>query len=88
MPSMAAEFEEALKPIFQFITNPNVISFEDDILILIKSMIKKSKKVSPILWEMFDLLPNVLVKNKGQMGDLLDTVNYFMIYGKDEFAQR
>jgi len=85
---MTAEFEEVLKPIFQFIANPNAISFEDDILILIKSMIKKSKKVSPILWEMFDLLPNVLVKNKGQMGDLLDTINYFMIYGKDEFRLR
>jgi len=88
MPKMTAEFEEALKPIFQFIANPNAISFEDDILILIKSMIKKSKTVSPILWEMFDLLPNVLLKNKGQMGDLLDTINYFMIYGKDEFRQR
>jgi hypothetical protein len=40
------------------------------------------------MWEMFDLLPNVVVKNKGILGDLLDTINYFMMYGKEEFAQR
>ena len=46
---MSANFEELLKPIFRFISEPKNISFEDDILILIKSLIKKQRKVSPML---------------------------------------
>ena len=40
------------------------------------------------MWEMFDHFPKVVSKAKGQMGDLLDTMNYFVLYGKEEFAQR
>jgi len=83
---MQEPFEEALKPVFRFISEPNLIAFEDDILLLLKSMIKKSKKVSPTMWEMFDHFPKVVIKAKGQMGDLLDTINHFVMYGKEEFA--
>lgn len=62
---MQEQFEEALKPIFRFISEPTQISFEDDILLLLKSMIKKSKSVSPIMWEMFDHFPKVISKAKG-----------------------
>lgn len=88
MQQMREQFEEALKPIFRFISEPEKISFEDDILLLLKSMIKKSKSVTPVMWEMFDHFPKILAKSKGQLGDLLDTLNSFMIYGKDQFAQR
>ena len=40
-----SQFEEELKPIFRFISDPTKISFEDDILLLIKSIIKKRKAV-------------------------------------------
>lgn len=88
MPDMKAEFEEVLKPVFQLIVNPKAISFDDDIVVLIKSFVKKSKEISPVMWELFDLLPNVVQKNKGELVDLLDTINYFMVYGKEQFAQR
>ena len=51
-------------------------------------MIKKSKAVSPVMWEIFDHFPKVVSKAKGQLGDLLDTINAFMVHGKDTFAQR
>ena len=54
---LSAEFEELLKPVFRFISEPSKISFEDDILLLIKSLIKKQKKVSPLMWEIFDFIP-------------------------------
>ncbi len=88
MAKMREPFEEALKPIFRFVSEPQSITFEDDILLLLKSMIKKSQSVTPIMWEMFDHFPKLLTKSRGQLGDLLDTLNSFMIHGKDEFAQR
>ena len=57
-------------------------------MLLLKSIIKKTKKVTSVMWEMFDHFPAIVSKSKGQLGDLLDTVNHFMTYGKDEFAQR
>lgn len=65
MPTMKDEFEQVLKPVFQLLLNPKAISFDDDIVLLIKSFIKKSKEISPVMWELFDLLPNVVAKNKG-----------------------
>lgn len=44
--------------------------------------------MTDVMWEMFDHFPNIVTKAKGQLGDLLDTVNHFMSYGKEEFAQR
>lgn len=85
---MQDKFEECLKPIFQFVSEPEKIAFEDDILLLLKSMIRKRKGVTPVMWEMFEHFPKIVAKSKGQLGDLLDTINSFMVYGKQEFAQR
>lgn len=71
-----------LKPVFSFIQDVKHISFEDDIILLLKSLIRKSKSVSEINWQMFDLFPNVVAKNKGALGDLLDTLNTYLFYGK------
>ena len=46
--------EEALKPILLFIENPTRITFEDEIILIVKTMIKNSQTISPIQWEMFD----------------------------------
>ena len=51
-------------------------------------MIKKRKQVTPIMWEIFDMFPNVLTKSKGQLGDLLDAINVYMQYGKEQFVTR
>ncbi len=54
---MSSEFEELLKPIFRFISEPKKIKFEDDILLIIKGLIKKRKTVSPLMWEIFEYFP-------------------------------
>ena len=74
--------EEALKPILLFIENPTRITFEDEIILIVKTMIKNSQTISPIQWEMFDQFEKIVQKGNGNMGDLLDCINYFMIYGK------
>ena len=44
--------------------------------------------MQPFMWEMFEHFPKVVAKTRGEIGDLLDTINHFMLYGKNEFAQR
>ena len=88
MQQMQEQFEESLKPIFRYISEPHKISFEDEILLILRTIIKKRKLVTPIMWEIFDLFPNVLQKSKGALGDLLDAINSYMQYGKEVFIQR
>jgi len=88
MGQMQDQFEEALKPIFRYMGEPKKISFEDEILIILRTMIKKRKAVTPIMWEIFDLFPALMTKSKGQLGDLLDAINNYMLYGKEQFALR
>lgn len=79
--------EEKLKPIYLFMADPTVISFDEDILIIIKGFIKKNKKVSTVQWEIYQQFPKVLEKQKHQFSNLLDTVIYFLQYGKSDMAQ-
>ena len=86
MPAMKEQFEETLKPIFLYLGEPEKISFVDDILLIVKGMIRKSKQVTPLMWEIFEQFTKVITKSKGQLGDLFDTVNLYMVHGKEEFA--
>ena len=62
MPDLIDEFTETLKPVFEFLVDPTQISFEDEIVGLIKSIIRKAKKVSPDMWVMFDQFPKIVTK--------------------------
>jgi importin-8 len=49
--------EETLMPLFEYIVQPNSIDFDDDIIFCICSLLKKSKKASPVLRKIFPYLP-------------------------------
>jgi hypothetical protein len=46
---------------------------------------KKSKVVSPTLRKIFPFLPKFQLKYKGIFGNLLQTINSYLMYGKDFF---
>lgn len=71
-------------PLFRYIEDPSQINFEDDIVLILKSFMKKSGKVSSLLWEIFPYLDRILAKNGTQFGNLFDAINLYIIYGKDE----
>ena len=79
MPQLQAPFTEALKPIFEFLADPTQIAFEDDIVLLVKSIIKKTKAVSADMWIIFDQFPKIVTKASGALGDLLSTMNYYVL---------
>lgn len=82
IPEYYDAIENALKPLFEYITKPESIEFEDDIVLVLKTFIKKTKKVSPTIWTIFPYLRKVFEKNELTFGNLLDTFNQFLIHGK------
>jgi hypothetical protein len=86
MPKYAASIEEQLKPLFEFMVDPTKIEFEDDIVLTIKSIIKKTNQVSPVMWTLFPLLTKVFEKNKNTFGNLLDTLNQYLITGREQIG--
>lgn len=75
IPYYYSQLEELLKPLFEFMVDPTKIEFEDDITLVLKTFIKKTKQVSPTLWTIFPYLQRVFDKNKHTFGNLLDTLN-------------
>jgi hypothetical protein len=67
--------------------DPSQISCEDDIVLMLKSQIRKTKEVTPTQWEVFQQLPKVLTKNKDSFGSLFETINYFLCVGKIKLAE-
>lgn len=87
MPQHSAPLEETLKPLFEFMVDPSKVEFEDDIVLTIKSFIKKCGQISPVIWALFPHLYKVFQKNKSTFGNLLDTLNHYLISGRDIIGQ-
>jgi len=77
--------EETLLPLFEYLVAPSNIDFDDDIIFCLTSLMKKSKVVSPTLRKIFPYLPQFQIKYKGIFGNLLQTINSYLMYGKDFF---
>jgi hypothetical protein len=88
MAKYSQNFEEVYKPIFEFMVDPSKISFEDDILNILKNFIRKTSKVSDVIYTVLPCLEKVFRKNKNCFGNtLLDTLNYYMVFGRDRLVQ-
>ena len=66
--------------------DPTKISYDDEIVMNVKQIIRKNQSVSSTQWEIFNQFPKVLSKNKDSFGNLLDTINYYLIYGKNDLC--
>ncbi len=81
MSMFGGEIELRLQPLFEYIVKPEQIEFEDDMVMVIKTFIKKNRMVTETIWRLFPHLINVFKKNKKTFGNLFDAVNYYLIYG-------
>ena len=75
-----------LKPLFVYMVDPTKIPFDDDIVMCVKAVIRKTKAVSQTQWDILSQLPKVLAKNKDSLGNLLDVTNHYLQYGTKELA--
>lgn len=87
MQQYSNDFEQIFIPVFEYMADPTKITFEDDILVILKNFIKKTNNVSDIIFKVFPCMQAVFNKNKHTFGDtLMDTLNYYMIFGRDKIA--
>lgn len=81
-------YEQTLIPIFEYMVDPTKITFEDDICLILKNFIRKTNNLSDIIFKVYPCLERVFNKNKHTFGDtLLDTLNWYLIYGRDRIMQ-
>ena len=84
----SSDLEQVFIPIFEFMVDPSKITFEDNILIILKNFIRKTGTVSEIIFKVFPCLEKVFIKNKQAFGDiLLETLNYYLFYGQQRIMQ-
>ena len=72
-----------LIPLFEFMKNPMECDFEDDIILAISSIIKKSKSISEVEITLVQTFPQVAVKYEDGLGHMFLCLSYFMQYGKE-----
>lgn len=78
------QFQEVLLPLFQYlesVSSVKSITFDDELVLVIKTFIKKSKNVSETMWKLFPYLSNVFEKSKHVFNHLLETYNAYLTYG-------
>jgi len=59
MAKYSQQYEEVYKPIFEFMVDPSKITFEDDILNILKNFIRKTSKVSDVIYTVLPCLEQV-----------------------------
>ena len=59
MPKFYEPIEQLLLPLFEFISDPSKIDFDDDILLTIKTLVSKKKGVTETIWRMVPCLHKV-----------------------------
>lgn len=79
--------EIAVQPLLQFVLDIEKIDFDDDISLLLTSIIKGNKGLTDTVKQLFPLTPKIHEKYKGVFGNLQQTINCLLYYGKDWLAE-
>lgn len=82
-PEYLDSIENSLLPMFNYLVNPENIEFDDDMLQVITSLIKKRNGVSTNMIKIFPFLRKFFEKYGGAFGSLLPTLNSYIYYGKE-----
>lgn len=87
MPRFAAQIENTMKPLFEYMADPSKVEFEDDIVLSVKSFLRKTGEVSPVMWTLYPYFQKVFDKNKHAFGNVLDTLNQYLVVARAQIAQ-
>ncbi|EAR89296.3 hypothetical protein TTHERM_00371110 (macronuclear) [Tetrahymena thermophila SB210] len=84
MPQFIVMIEGKLNEIILRIgNNPISANFDDDLLLILLSMIKHSNKLTELTKSMLPLFPNFFQKNNGVLSNMFQALNYVFIHGSD-----
>jgi hypothetical protein len=73
--------EEILKPLLEYMKNPQRIDFDEDIVLIITSFIKYSKTIPASALIVLPYLQLYLKKSKGLSLDLYELINQYIVHG-------
>ena len=59
MNKYSVQIEDMLKPLYVMISEPAKITFEDELVMAVKSQIRKTKKVTDTQWDILGQFPKV-----------------------------
>lgn len=85
-PEHIDSIENSLLPMFNYLVDPTNIEFDDDMLQIITTLIKKRNGVSENMAKIFPCLQKFFTKYNGAFGSLLPTLNSYIYFGKEIMA--
>jgi len=80
------ELEEIFKELYEYLKNPKKIEFDEDLVMMLTSIIKHINSVSVYTLELLQHLPKFLKKSKGLMLDLFDFMNQLLNHGGEQLT--
>jgi hypothetical protein len=80
--------EEVLQPLIRCIAEPSKVSFDEDIVLLVTTLITSRESVSPLCWEVLPCLKAVQEKYSGAFFHLLGALTAFISYGTEVLRSR
>ncbi|CAD8097996.1 unnamed protein product [Paramecium sonneborni] len=78
--------EKKVAVLYQYMINPNIIDFDEDIVYFISQLISKTKFISDYQAEMLFQCNKVIEKQRFTLGQLFELFNYYIYYGKTLFS--
>ena len=85
--SYGEQIDQELMVLYNFMDHPENIDFDDDIALAISTTINIRKKVSDIQKQVFFTYEKVHQKHKGIFGNLIVSLNSFIVYSDGWFAE-
>lgn len=82
-----AEFEEILLPLALVLKMPTKQAYEDDIIVVLVGIMRKTKRVSGVLWQIFEALPFLQQKQGNSLQGVLKLLNYYIFYDAGHFQE-
>lgn len=79
------EFCETISTLFKYMNHIRKIEFDEDLILVMTSLITLGKKVPQEAINFFQYTPKYFKKNKGLMLDLFELLNAYIIYGSEMF---
>lgn len=80
--------EQLLTPLFEYISAPDTINFEDDIVLACTSLVKRQEGVSQLCWKVYEKLPGVQRKYKGELRYIFGFLNAVIAYSYKELVAK
>lgn len=75
-------FERILLPLISSVSDPQAINYDEDLVLLIHTLISKRMAVSQVCWDVLIYLPGIQAKNRGVFFQMFELLNAYIHYGK------